>query len=183
MKKLTTISLFIFGVIVTAILSAGLVFYQNGKDIKTANSQVGSKISKTTNSQTSNKVSNTTKAVASSNKSLTLDMVEIAKHNKQSDCWMLINGKVYDITSFFGSHPGGNGTMISSCGRDATDAYMTKDPNATSNSGRSAHSQNAVSMLASYYLGDLNQAIGSQKVTQTNIVAPKVKTENEWGDD
>lgn len=144
MKTLSTISLFIFGIILTAILMAGLVFYQNNKDV---NNQVsGSKVSVVTQK---------TPTV----KSLVLNMTEIAKHNKSSNCFMLISGKVYDITNFFGSHPGGNATMAATCGTDATDAYMTKDPNATSMAGGRNHSSRARNMLTDYYLGTLNQVI------------------------
>lgn len=147
MKKLTTISLFIFGVVVTAILVAGLVFYQNKKDNQVANYGAG------------NKVSDTVNQITSSGKSLTLNMAEIAKHNKQTDCWFIINGKVYNITSFFGSHPGGNSAMTPSCGKDATSAYATQDPYATSSGSRSAHSSRAQNLLTDYYIGDLNQNI------------------------
>lgn len=147
MKKLSTISLFIFGAVVTAILTASLIYYQNNKS--------GGQVS---NSQISSLVQNTLKQLKSSG--VVLDMTEIIKHNKQTDCWMLISGKIYDITSFFGSHPGGNNVMISSCGKDATDAYKTKDPNATSTSGgRGGHSFNAQNLLSEYYLGDFNQTV------------------------
>lgn len=144
MKKLSTISLFIFGVVVTAILTAGLVFYQNNKGSGKQGGLVQSEINK----------------LNATGKNITLNMVEIAKHNKQSDCYMLISGNVYDITPFFGSHPGGNGTMLATCGTDATDAYMTKDPNATSTKGGQDHSSNARNMLKDYYLGKLNEVIG-----------------------
>ncbi len=150
MKKLATISLFIFGVVLTSILTAGLVFYQNNKS--NLNQIEGSKV----DALMQNKINN----LSSSGKSLILNMPEIKKHNKSSDCWMLINGNVYDITSFFGSHPGGNSVMASTCGTDATDAYMTKDPNAKSTSGGSDHSSNARNMLKDYYLGKLNAVIG-----------------------
>jgi len=174
MKKLTTISLFIFGVILTAILTAGLVFYQNKKDNQVANKQIGGKVSDTINQMTS------------SGKSVVLNMEEISKHNKQTDCWYLINGKVYNITSFFGSHPAGDSAMVPSCGKDATAAYNTQDPYATSsNRKRSAHSSGATAMLDDYYIGDLDQIIGQQKIVETsNIVAPTTKIgsddEDEW---
>ena len=147
MKKLSTTSLFIFWAVVTSILTAGLVFYQNNK------SGVGN-VAQSTLGQFTGPV--------------TLNMQEIAKHNNSSDCWMLISGKVYNITSFFGSHPGGNGTMSATCGKDATDAYLTKDPYATTTNGGRPHSSNAVSMLASYYLGNLNQTVSAQQANQTN---------------
>jgi cytochrome b involved in lipid metabolism len=172
MKKLSTISLFIFGIVVASIMTAGLVFYQNKKDNQVAGSQAGVL------------AENTVNKLVPSGKSLILDMNEIGKHNKSSDCWYLISGKVYNITSFFGSHPGGNSTMAPSCGKDATSAYMTKDPNATSNGSKSAHSSNATSMLDNYYIGDLNQTIGQQAITKTNnVVTPKSKgDDDEWDD-
>jgi cytochrome b involved in lipid metabolism len=98
---------------------------------------------------------------------------------------MLISGKVYNVTSFFGSHPGGNATMAATCGTDATDAYKTKDPNAKINYGVTSHSSNARSLLTQYYIGDLNQTIGSSKIAETNaVVAPATRGgDDEYEDD
>lgn len=159
MKILSTISLFIFGVVLTAILTAGLVFYQNNKTSQVSDSQVGSLAQDTVNQLTS------------SGKSLVLDMAEISKHNTQSSCWMLINGKIYDVTTYFGLHPGGNSPMAATCGTDATIAYATQDPYASSSKRGKDHSSDAKSLLNDYYLGTLNQTIGLQS-TQTGITAP-----------
>ena len=35
------------------------------------------------------------------------DMQEISQHNTDKDCWLLIDGKVYDATEFVARHPGG----------------------------------------------------------------------------
>ena len=32
---------------------------------------------------------------------------EINKHTAEDDCWVIIHGKVYDVTDFLDSHPGG----------------------------------------------------------------------------
>ena len=161
MKNLTTISLFIFGVILVSILTAGLVFSQNKKN------------NQAVESQSKNIIQDTLIQNTSSGKSLILSIQEVAKHNSQLDCWMLISVKVYNITSYFGSHPGGSGAMTATCGKDATTAYLTKDPYATSSGNRSSHSSRAVSLLDNYYIGDLNQTIGQQKVIQTStVVAP-----------
>lgn len=31
---------------------------------------------------------------------------DIKKHTKESDCWMIIHGLVYDVTKFLEDHPG-----------------------------------------------------------------------------
>jgi len=146
MKKLSTISLFIFGVVVTAILTASLIYYQNNNNVV----QVSS-------SQTSSLVQNNLNKLKALG--VVLNMTEISKHNNVNDCWMLINNKVYDITSYFGKHPGGSRTMSSTCGTDSTAAYSTKDPSAQSSSSRIAHSSNAQNLLTEYYLGDFNQTV------------------------
>lgn len=38
--------------------------------------------------------------------SATFSLDEVAKHNKSDDCWVIIHGKVYDVTKFLSEHPG-----------------------------------------------------------------------------
>lgn len=66
-------------------------------------------------------------------------------HNTKSDCWIIYQGRVYNITSYFGSHPGGDTIMLNYCGKDATLAFDTKNM-----SSPSPHSQGAQSMLLQF---------------------------------
>jgi cytochrome b involved in lipid metabolism len=91
---------------------------------------------------------------------------EVAKHNNANDCWMIINNKVYDVTAYINSHPGGVAQITSGCGIDATQLFDTKG-------GRGApHSAAAQSILSSFYLGDLNQNLTSSQL-QNNTAAAK----------
>ena len=40
----------------------------------------------------------------------------LAEHNKESDCWVGYEGKVYDITSFLPKHPGSAAAIAPNCG-------------------------------------------------------------------
>lgn len=48
---------------------------------------------------------------------------EIQSHNKEEDCWIVVDGQVWDITGFAPEHPGGPGIIYKYAGRDATAAY------------------------------------------------------------
>jgi hypothetical protein len=45
---------------------------------------------------------------------------DVKRHNKKSDCWVVLNGKVYDMTAFLNKHPGGPEPILSWAGRDAS---------------------------------------------------------------
>jgi cytochrome b involved in lipid metabolism len=47
----------------------------------------------------------------------------VAKHNKASNCWTIVDGKVYNLTKFVAKHPGGRKRIIRMCGRDASSAF------------------------------------------------------------
>ena len=53
----------------------------------------------------------------------TYSLAEVAKHNSQTDCWLIINGNVYNATNYLFDHPGGAQNIIAYCGTDATVAY------------------------------------------------------------
>jgi len=155
MKVIVGISLFIFWAIVVAILVAGLVFY----------SPVG-------------RVSNSIPA-GNNPSNLLLDLAEVARHNLASDCWMIIGGKVYNVTGSISAHPGGQGTIIAYCGKEATNAFVTKDI------GR-PHSGYANDLLTQYYIGELNQNINQtqleQTIQETNSVNIPDGGENDGGE-
>ena len=42
---------------------------------------------------------------------------EIEKHDKDSDCWIVVDNKVYDATSVLDWHPGGKAAVMSHAGK------------------------------------------------------------------
>ena len=48
---------------------------------------------------------------------------EIEKHNTIDDLWVVIDGEVYDLSSFAANHPGGQKVLLRMVGRDAKAAY------------------------------------------------------------
>ncbi|XP_019448742.1 PREDICTED: cytochrome b5-like [Lupinus angustifolius] len=87
----------------------------------------------------------------SNNKVFTL--AEIAQHNKSNDCWLLIRGKVYNVTKFLNDHPGGDDVLLSSTGKDATDDFDDV-----------GHSSSAEAMLEEFYVGDIDTSTISSNV-------------------
>ncbi|KAI9266851.1 FMN-dependent dehydrogenase-domain-containing protein [Phascolomyces articulosus] len=53
---------------------------------------------------------------------------EIAQHNKKDDLWIIIHGKIYDLTTFLPEHPGGQKVILKCAGKDATSAFDSHHP-------------------------------------------------------
>ncbi|KAJ5586075.1 FMN-dependent dehydrogenase-domain-containing protein [Penicillium hetheringtonii] len=71
---------------------------------------------------------------------------EIAKHTHEDDIWIVVNGKVYDVTKFAPSHPGGAEIIYSYAGRDASKKY------------NSTHSPSLISDINESIIGDLDES-------------------------
>eukprot|EP00457_Paulinella_chromatophora_P002742 gb/GEZN01002747.1/.p1 GENE.gb/GEZN01002747.1/~~gb/GEZN01002747.1/.p1 ORF type:complete len:526 (-),score=52.68 gb/GEZN01002747.1/:770-2347(-) len=52
-----------------------------------------------------------------------LTPTEVARHNVETDCWVIVEGKVYDVTSFLSSHPGGTKILLKQGGKDASKLF------------------------------------------------------------
>lgn len=74
----------------------------------------------------------------------TISMKEVHRHRWASDCWVVCNGKVYDITAFVPNHPGGS-RMWTFCGDDITVLFHAMHPPRVS----------VQSHLAKYYIGEV----------------------------
>ena len=57
----------------------------------------------------------------------TMDLVR--QNNSERSCWSVINGNVYDLTSWINSHPGKSGPIKSLCGIDGTTSYRSQHAN------------------------------------------------------
>ncbi|SPO21651.1 related to CYB2 - L-lactate dehydrogenase (cytochrome b2) [Ustilago trichophora] len=73
-----------------------------------------------------------------------LTVHEIQRHACLTDAWLVIEGSVYDVTSYLDSHPGGKALLLTYAGKDATQAFKT------------AHSTSVLSQLPQHaYKGRL----------------------------
>lgn len=78
-------------------------------------------------------------------KANTYSLADVAKHAKASDCWMVVDTGVFDVTAYVTRHPGG-ARIVQGCGKDATDMFFNI----------SKHGGRAEDILAGYYIGDLS---------------------------
>lgn len=49
-----------------------------------------------------------------------VSLKEFTKHSSPDDCWVIINGIVYDLTTFISKHPGGPEIIKANCGKDVS---------------------------------------------------------------
>jgi len=52
-----------------------------------------------------------------------ISVSEIDKHATADDCWIVVNGKVYDLTTFAPEHPGGPDMIYKYAGKDGSKTY------------------------------------------------------------
>ena len=45
---------------------------------------------------------------------------EVSVHKKSNDCWIVVEGKVYDVSGWLDKHPGGKRIIRHYAGEDAT---------------------------------------------------------------
>jgi nitrate reductase (NAD(P)H) len=66
----------------------------------------------------------------------------VRTHNTAADCWLIIHNKVYDVSSYLSSHPGGADILLSCAGKNASLEFDDI-----------GHSKSAVQTLAKYEIG------------------------------
>ena len=45
-----------------------------------------------------------------------IDGAEVAKHDNKKSCWIVLDSKVYDVSSFLHEHPGGAPIILKNAG-------------------------------------------------------------------
>lgn len=72
-------------------------------------------------------------------------LAQVSERNSAAECWVVIDGGVYDLTQWIRSHPGGSAAILNLCGKDGTSSF-------TSQHGGQARPS---STLDGYYLAPL----------------------------
>jgi cytochrome b involved in lipid metabolism len=72
-------------------------------------------------------------------------LVQVSVHNTSSDCWSVVSGGVYNLTSWIAKHPGGQSAIKGMCGVDGTVGFLAQHNGDTK----------AVGTLVAYKIGVL----------------------------
>ncbi|KAG6520049.1 cytochrome b5-like [Zingiber officinale] len=83
-------------------------------------------------------------------------LADVAAHSSRNDCWLVIGGKVYDVTKFLEDHPGGEEVLLASVGKDSTNDFEDI-----------GHTKNARAIMAQYFVGEIDAASIPTKIKYT----------------
>jgi|GEM_PF-819307 len=53
-------------------------------------------------------------------------LAQVSQRDSAAECWVAIDGGVYDLTSWIRSHPGGSGAILNLCGKDGTSSFTSQ---------------------------------------------------------
>ena len=76
-----------------------------------------------------------------------LRTAEVSTHNNIDDAWVIVDGVVYEVTSFLKSHPGGVSVTEEHLGQDISDVIRSDEVH--------RHSSTAYKLLEQYKIGKL----------------------------
>jgi 4-hydroxysphinganine ceramide fatty acyl 2-hydroxylase len=87
----------------------------------------------------------------------TLLQAEVAEHNTAESCYVTMGTRVFDVTDFVDSHPGGGELVLEHGGKDVTKILKDQDSH--------AHSEAAYEVLEDSFIG----FVATQKVMETAV--------------
>ena len=85
---------------------------------------------------------------------------EFETHDHKDSLWVLVNGKVYDVTNFK-KHPGSFEKLLQNTGKDATKEFE-----------KVGHKAGAIKQMEQFYIGDIDQSTVIQQVEGPSPVQP-----------
>jgi len=102
---------------------------------------------------------------------INLSNSEIKTHNLKSDCWSIVNGNVYNLTSYVKNHPGGAPVIANICGKDGSKAFV----NQHNTQGKPNN------VLSSFLLGPVGASITAE--AGQKVIAPPAASNGDESDE
>ncbi|TFK95231.1 cytochrome b5-like heme/steroid binding domain-containing protein [Pterulicium gracile] len=100
---------------------------------------------------------------SSSPKTVTLE--QFKEHTQRKNLYVLLSGKVYDVSKFIDEHPGGDEVLLAQAGQDATDSFEDV-----------GHSDEAREFLPDFYVGDIDEAAVGVLKKEVKAAAQSLQT-------
>lgn len=127
-------------IVIVALVPAYLFYQKNNKKVEEPTKEMVKEV-----------VKEEAKEVAPTTVATTYSIADVQKHSTKEDCWLAIEGKVYDVSNFAmsGKHPGGD-ALLQGCGKDATVLFNTRPMGSGT-----PHSDKARDGLVNFIIGDL----------------------------
>ncbi len=142
----------IIGILVVAAV-VGLVLVQSAKPKAPQTSQTPTQettqqtVPVTETQGTVSETQTTTTGTTTTQTKTTFTRAEVATHATSSDCWTIVDGNVYNVTSWINKHPGGAQAILGLCGVDGSAAF----------NGQHGDDRRPASELAGFKIGTLAQ--------------------------
>jgi len=73
-------------------------------------------------------------------------IAQVERHQSETDLWIVVRGRVYDVTRYLNEHPGGKAAIMMNAGQDCTEDF------------EAIHSEKAWKLLDDFYIGELAPA-------------------------
>merc|ERR1711964_827136 len=96
--------------------------------------------------------------------------VEVAAHNTEKSCYVTMGTRVFDITDFLDSHPGGGELIVEYGGKDITDILKDEDSHTHSDAAYEVLEDSLVGFVATEKV--MNAAVKSQPPDQIVPLPP-----------
>lgn len=109
----------------------------------------------------------TNETVTSESGVIELNAQEVSRHNYEKDCWSIIDKKVYNLTNYVSSHPGGVVNIVNICGKDGSSLFQ----------GQHGNDSKPNNVLSGFLLGNLGESLTS--LPNKNAPNNEVVKENE----
>ena len=117
----------------------------NSEPVATENSSSSTESNTPTNTVSNPTPDNAVSTPESNQKTYT--QAQVAEKNSKSDCWTIIDNKVYNITKYIPNHPGGEEEITQICGKDGSKLFAKPQE----------HKEGGASnVLGQLYLGNLS---------------------------
>ncbi|CAN1157081.1 Cytochrome b5 [Linum perenne] len=95
---------------------------------------------------------------------------DVVKHKNPGDCWLIIHGKVYNVSEFQEEHPGGIEVLLAATEKDATDDFEDV-----------GHGKEARELMNKYYIGEIDpETVPTSKKYNTPVHLAKKSQHNSF---